>query len=63
MSNVFNVFVVMQIFNMINSRKINDEKNIFEGVFDNATFVIIWIIIFGGQAIIVEFGEKALKVN
>ena len=47
MSNVFNVFVVMQIFNMINCRKINDEVNIFTGIFDNATYVIIWIIIFG----------------
>jgi Ca2+ transporting ATPase len=29
MTNVFNVFTVMQIFNLVNSRKINDEKNIF----------------------------------
>lgn len=63
MSNVFNVFVVMQIFNLINCRKINDEFNVFDGVFDNMTFIIIWIFIFGGQAVIVEFGEKALKVN
>jgi hypothetical protein len=32
MTNVFNVFVVMQIFNMINARKISDEKNIFSGL-------------------------------
>jgi len=29
---VFNVFVFMQIFNMINSRKINDELNVFKGI-------------------------------
>ena len=63
MSNVFNVFVVMQIFNMINCRMINDEKNIFKGIFDNSTYVIIWVVIFGAQAIIMEFGDKALKVN
>jgi P-type Ca2+ transporter type 2B len=63
MSNVFNVFVVMQIFNMINSRKINDELNVFEGITDNWTYIGIWMFIFGGQAVIVEFGEKALKVN
>jgi Ca2+ transporting ATPase len=63
MSNVFNVFVVLQIFNMINSRKINDEINVFEGILDNYTYIFIWIFIFGGQAVIVEFGEKALKVN
>jgi Ca2+ transporting ATPase len=32
---VFNVFVFMQIFNMINASKINDEKNIFEGILTN----------------------------
>lgn len=63
MSNVFNVFVVMQIFNMINARKIHDEWNVFEGIFENPTYVIIFLLIFGGQAVIVEFGEKALKVN
>lgn len=63
MSNVFNVFVCMQIFNMINARKINDEINIFEGIFENTTYVIIWVIIVGGQVIIMEFGERALKVN
>ena len=35
---VFNVFVFMQIFNMVNSRKINDEINVFKGVFHNAAF-------------------------
>lgn len=48
MSNVFNVFVIMQIFNMINCRKINDEKNIFEGLFDNFFFVLIWLFIVAG---------------
>lgn len=32
MTNVFNVFVCMQIFNMINVRKVNDERNIFDGI-------------------------------
>jgi Ca2+ transporting ATPase len=63
MSNVFNVFVCLQIFNMINARKINDEINIFKGLLENPTFLIIWIIIVGGQGIIMEFGSRALKVN
>ncbi len=45
MSNVFNIFVMMQIFNMINARKVNDEKNIFDGIFTNKMFVGVWIII------------------
>jgi Ca2+ transporting ATPase len=55
MTNVFNIFVVLQIFNMINARKINDEKNIFDGIFTNPMFLIIWFIIIIGQVIIVEF--------
>ena len=45
MSAVFNVFVILQIFNMINCRKVNDEKNIFDGLFDNKMFVIVWLVI------------------
>ena len=63
MTNVFNIFVVMQIFNMINCRVINDEINIFDGIFNNSTYCVIFLIIFGGQAIITEFGSKALKVS
>jgi hypothetical protein len=47
MTNVFNIFVLFQIFNMINCRKVNDEKNIFEDMFSNWMFPLIWVIIFG----------------
>ena len=40
---------------MINARKINDEKNIFDGIFSNPMFLIVWFIIIIGQAIIIEF--------
>jgi P-type Ca2+ transporter type 2B len=63
MTNVFNVFVILQIFNLINARKINDEKNILDNVFSNSTYCVILLIIFGGQALIVEFGSRALKVS
>lgn len=63
MTNVFNVFVVMQIFNMINARKINDEFNVFEGFFRNPVFAILWFLIFGAQALIVEVGSRAFKVS
>lgn len=53
----------MQIFNMINARKIHDELNIFKGIFDNIIYILIFVLIFGGQAIIVEFGGEALKVS
>lgn len=53
MTNVFNVFTVMQIFNLINCRVINDEKNVFKGIQTNWMFAIVFIGISGGQAIIV----------
>jgi len=43
MTNVFNIFTVMQVFNLINARKIHDEKNIFEGLFTNMMFVGILV--------------------
>lgn len=38
---VFNTFVLMQIFNELNARKIHGERNIFEGVFNNPIFCSI----------------------
>ena len=45
LSNVFNVFVVMTIFNLMNSRIIDDSFNIFSGVFNNWTFCFIYVAI------------------
>ena len=55
MTNVFNIFVVLQIFNMINAKKINDELNIFSGFFTNPLFLLVFTSIIGGQIIIVQF--------
>ncbi|KAM6321442.1 plasma membrane calcium-transporting ATPase 1 isoform 7-T7 [Aegotheles albertisi] len=38
---VFNTFVMMQLFNEINARKIHGERNVFEGIFNNAIFCSI----------------------
>eukprot|EP00210_Caulerpa_lentillifera_P003791 g3621.t2 len=48
-SVVFNSFIFMQIFNEINSRKIRNEYNILQGVFDSPIFCIISISITGLQ--------------
>jgi Ca2+ transporting ATPase len=40
---VFQVFVFMQIFNLINARKLgSDTYNVFEGFFDNWMFLMIF---------------------
>ena len=63
LSVVFNLFVLLQIFNMLAARKINDEFNIFSGVFTNPMFMSVWIIIVVGQYFIVQFGSRAMKVH
>jgi len=40
---LFTTFVFMQIFNEINSRKINDERNVFERFFSNNIFISVII--------------------
>lgn len=35
---IFNTFVLMQLFNEINSRKIHGERNVFAGIFRNLIF-------------------------
>jgi Ca2+ transporting ATPase len=63
MTNVFNIFVCLQIFNLINARKIHDEKNVFSGLFTNWMFIGVWIGITVAQVLIIEFGSMALKVS
>lgn len=41
---IFNTFVMMTLFNEINSRKIHGERNIFEGLFTNPIFYGILIV-------------------
>ncbi|XP_063073505.1 plasma membrane calcium-transporting ATPase 1 isoform X2 [Engraulis encrasicolus] len=55
---VFNTFVMMQLFNEINARKIHGERNVFEGIFNNMIFCSIVFGTFGIQIVIVQFGGK-----
>jgi P-type Ca2+ transporter type 2C len=63
MTNVFNVFTVMQIFNLVHARKIHDEINIFEGIHKNWMFCGVWCGIMIAQVVIIEIGSFALKVS
>uniref|UniRef100_A0A5F9CA70 Calcium-transporting ATPase n=1 Tax=Oryctolagus cuniculus TaxID=9986 RepID=A0A5F9CA70_RABIT len=38
---IFNTFVMMQLFNEINARKIHGERNVFDGIFSNPIFCSI----------------------
>uniref|UniRef100_A0A8C1JSU6 Calcium-transporting ATPase n=1 Tax=Cyprinus carpio TaxID=7962 RepID=A0A8C1JSU6_CYPCA len=55
---VFNTFVMMQLFNEINARKIHGERNVFDGIFNNMIFCSIVFGTFVIQILIVQFGGK-----
>uniref|UniRef100_A0A8K9V526 Calcium-transporting ATPase n=1 Tax=Oncorhynchus mykiss TaxID=8022 RepID=A0A8K9V526_ONCMY len=38
---IFNTFVLLQLFNEINARKIHGERNVFDGIFNNLIFCSI----------------------
>ncbi|XP_053508632.1 plasma membrane calcium-transporting ATPase 4 isoform X1 [Ictalurus furcatus] len=55
---IFNVFVMMQLFNEINARKIHGERNVFEGIHRNPIFCSVVLGTFVLQIIIVQLGGK-----
>ncbi|KAL4646357.1 plasma membrane calcium-transporting ATPase 2 isoform X6 [Arapaima gigas] len=55
---IFNTFVMMQLFNEINARKIHGERNVFDGIFRNPIFCSIVLGTFAIQIVIVQFGGK-----
>lgn len=60
---IFNAFVLMTLFNEINSRKIHGERNVFKGFFSNPIFYGIWIVTLCSQFIIVHFGSYAFACH
>lgn len=60
---VFNTFVWMQIFNEFNNRRLDNKLNIFEGVHKNAFFIVINMIMVGGQVMIIFVGGKAFSIH
>lgn len=59
---VFNVFVMMQLFNFINSRKIHEEINLFSGIMANKLFIFIVFSILILQILLITFGGSAVFV-
>ncbi|XP_060766073.1 plasma membrane calcium-transporting ATPase 4 isoform X2 [Neoarius graeffei] len=55
---IFNVFVMMQLFNEINARKIHGERNVFESIHRNPIFCCVVLGTFVLQIIIVQLGGK-----
>ncbi|KAA1476221.1 calcium-translocating P-type ATPase [Dentipellis sp. KUC8613] len=60
---VFNTFVFAQIFNSVNSRRLDRKFNIFEGVLQNWYFMTITFIEVAVQIMIVFVGGSAFQVT
>lgn len=63
LTTVFNIFVFFQICNMICSRKIDDQFNVFDGIFSNWLFAVIWLVIIGGQCIMVQLAGRVMNCH
>lgn len=57
-SIVFNTFVMLQLFNEINSRKVHGERNVFKGITHNPIFLIIM-----SGTFVVQVGIFLHKIN
>ncbi|QIX01702.1 hypothetical protein AMS68_007219 [Peltaster fructicola] len=60
---IFNSFVWMQIFNALNNRRLDNRFNVFEGMSKNYFFIGIWLIMIGGQILIVFVGGDAFQIE
>ena len=60
---IFNSFVLLQLFNEINCRKIRNELNVFAGLKKAPMFIIIWFGTIAVQVAIVHGGGYALSCH
>ena len=60
---IFNTFVFMQIFKLVNSRRIDNKLNIFEGLMKNQLFMLMASIMVAGQVLIIFVGSTAFSVE
>ena len=60
---IFNTFVLFQIFNEVNARKIHGERNVFNGIWRNWIFLVIMLGQVTVQIIIVQFGDVVFSTK
>lgn len=60
---LFNIFVLLQLTNQINSRKLRDEINVFSRISKNKMFIGIWIFTLSIQILIAEVGSFAFSCH
>jgi Ca2+-transporting ATPase len=60
---IFNCFVLTQLFNQFNSRKIRHEFNVFSRLLRHRIFIGVWLFAFVVQILIVTFGGDFVQVE
>ncbi len=59
---VFHAFVLMQVFNEINARKLGErEFNVFKGFFNNWLFIFVIVLTLAVQIALVEYGSRPVR--
>jgi Ca2+ transporting ATPase len=58
-SMLFNVFVMMTLFNEVNMRKLGNQRNVFAGIMGNPVFWYVIVVTIFAQAILIEHGGLA----
>ena len=62
-SVVFNTFVWCQIFNQLNSRRLDNKLNVFEGITHNWVYWVINVVMIAGQIMIMFVGGRAFSIT
>lgn len=55
---IFATFILLQLCNEVNARRINDELNIFQGILKHWLFLAIWSGTLLIQVLMIEFGSR-----
>jgi len=58
---VFNVFVYMQVFNLVNGHVASQDMKVTDGLFTNPFFLMIFLIVGGLQALLLECAGSAFE--
>jgi Ca2+-transporting ATPase len=63
MTIFFNVFVLLQFWNLFNARALNASHSPFMGLFQNKSFLLIAVSILLGQFLIIQFGGDVFRTE
>jgi magnesium-transporting ATPase (P-type) len=60
---VFNAFVLTQLVNQFNARKLRGEVNVFAGLQRHTIFIVVWIFAFTVQVLLVQFAGTSVETE